>query len=123
MDSYAGKSNQSRSRSNSRASSKGRSLLKKDAGNPARFKRPVFNDTFNVQNISKALNVSSNSLQNSKIKIEALKVESEYLDEKLENQEVKSGEKLLYLEKRKSKEEYVLEKNSFAAAHVHQLSV
>jgi len=83
----------------------------------------VFNDTFNVQNISKALNVSSNSLQNSKIKIEALKVESEYLDEKLENQEVKSGEKLLYLEKRKSKEEYVLEKNSFAAAHVHQLSV
>lgn len=48
--------------------------------------------------------------------IAALKVESEYLDEKLENQEIKSSTKILKMEKQKNKDDYVLEKNSFAAA-------
>ena len=70
----------------------------------------LFTDTFNVQNTGKAgLNISGNSLQNSKLKIEALKVESEYLDDKLENQEFRSSAKFNYMEKRKSKEDYVLE--------------
>ena len=51
--------------------------------------------------------------------MEALRVESEYLDEKLENQEVRSSQKHLY--KVKSSNEYVLEKNSFAAAQAHHL--
>ena len=95
------------------------SLLKKNKGNPSLFKRQVHDDTGDAQDGGAGW-VSANSLHNSRIKVEALRVESEYLDEKLANQEVRSSQKQLY--KLKSREEYVLEKNSFAAAQAqHQL--